>query len=189
MSFYRPKVYTASKLRHANMWRSIAEEPAWDHVEWTARWPHMAHLESGGLTHQQQIRLDELNAAINKAKIWGAALSVMNEERKALKAIQKHFEAPTDFDFQHFWTIDVTDVRRSDFVLLYGEETLEAPLRGAIFEAGVAVANGKTVLAVALDPRHTWRNHPLVVNFDTLEEARKLLLRYCTIPPARIIPQ
>lgn len=148
MNYYRPKVYTASKLAHAEMWRSLRADPLWDHVEWTARWPDMAHLESSPAA--------------------AAALE--------------------DTDFTHFWTIDVQDVTRSDFVLLYGEERPDYPLRGAIFEAGVAVASLKTVLAIGLDQRHTWRCHPLVCCLDTLEEARKLLLRYCTIPPARIIP-
>lgn len=134
MPFYRPKVYTASKLSAAGLWRSLRNNPTWAHVEWTARWPEMTHLEQ--------------DATIQ--------------------------------DFSHFWRIDVTDVQRSDFVLLLGIETLDAPLRGAIFEAGVAVALGKTVITVMLNDRHTWKHHPLVCCLDTLEEARQLLLRYHT---------
>lgn len=186
MSFYRPKVYTASKLRHAALWQSLFDAPGWDHVEWTARWPRMAHLESGGLSSADLERLKDLEAANEAATSWGAAVAARDEEIRTIK--RKAAVPLSDFDFQHFWTIDVTDVRRSDFVLLFGDETLEAPLRGAIFEAGVAVAHGKTVLAVQLDPRHTWSNHPLVCRLDTLEAARKLLLRYCTVPPARILP-
>jgi nucleoside 2-deoxyribosyltransferase len=37
---YRPKVYTASKLKHASMWRDLRS--IWSsHVEFTARWPDL----------------------------------------------------------------------------------------------------------------------------------------------------
>lgn len=42
---YLPKVYTASKIWHAKLWRELASDPEWSHVEFTARWPWMAHLE------------------------------------------------------------------------------------------------------------------------------------------------
>ena len=35
---YKPKVYTASKIHHAAMWRTLRGEWA-DYVEFTARWP------------------------------------------------------------------------------------------------------------------------------------------------------
>ena len=145
MTLYRPKVYTASKLSHAEMWKALHDDSAWNHVTWTARWPFMAHLESGSEY------------------------------------------PPSYFDFQHFWNIDITDVTRSDFVLLWGEETSETPLRGALVEAGAAIASGKTVLAINLSLRHTWSHHRLVARLDTLEEARQLLLRYYSSPIERVI--
>lgn len=36
MALYRPKVYTASKIRHKTMWRQLALE--YPEIEFTARW-------------------------------------------------------------------------------------------------------------------------------------------------------
>jgi hypothetical protein len=37
---YRPKVYTASHLKHQAMWNTIRTEPDWDFIDWTATWPN-----------------------------------------------------------------------------------------------------------------------------------------------------
>jgi hypothetical protein len=42
---YKPKVYTASKIWHAPFWRARAVDRTWDHVDFTARWIYMEHLE------------------------------------------------------------------------------------------------------------------------------------------------
>lgn len=81
------------------------------------------------------------------------------------------------------WSGNLRDVRGSDFILLYGRN---APLRGALIECGVAIALGIPILAVALDPSHTWSFHQSVTRFDTFREARQHLLQYTTmIPPTR----
>lgn len=38
MSFYRPRVYTASKPHYVKLWRSLREDPDWGFVDWTASW-------------------------------------------------------------------------------------------------------------------------------------------------------
>lgn len=150
--YYLPKVYTASKISHAGLWKSLADQTkresfAWSHVEFTARWPYMAHLEASPV------------------------------------------ERLTPAQFSHCWTMDLQDVARSDFVLLYAGE-LERKLsdmpygedsdvlRGALVEAGAALALGKRVVSVGLDESHTWSHHPLSLRLDTLERARLFFLQY-----------
>lgn len=36
---YRPKVYGASKLKHAPLWQGL--RMTWQDIEWTARWPDL----------------------------------------------------------------------------------------------------------------------------------------------------
>lgn len=36
---YHPKVYTASKLKHSDMWKAL--RLTWHDIEWTARWPDL----------------------------------------------------------------------------------------------------------------------------------------------------
>lgn len=83
----------------------------------------------------------------------------------------------TPADFGHFWAMDIQDVQRSDFVLLLGGIHEDA-LRGALVEAGAAIALGKIVVAVHLSPHHSWSFHPLVVRLDSLDEALKFFQRY-----------
>ena len=48
---YKPKIYTASKLHHATLWRSLREDPDWDFADFTARWVDFAEeLEHDQLT-------------------------------------------------------------------------------------------------------------------------------------------
>lgn len=138
MHTYRPKVYTASKLRHAPLWRRMHTGQHWSHVEWTARWVFMDHLET-------------------------------------IKD-----SPPSIHDFAHFWTIDIQDVRRSDFVLLFAMGDDEHSLKGAIAECGAAIALGKQVLVCGHIDRthHTWTNHPACVHLPNLEEARCFLQLY-----------
>lgn len=147
---YRPKVYTASKIWRAALWNRLARNTYpwgdglgdWSHVEFTARWPRMAHLEVG-----------------SEAK-------------------------PTHEDFARFWTIDVHDVQRSDFVLLFAHDRTISDsddsydLRGGLVECGVGIGAGKRIITIGLSETHSWSYHPLVIRVASLEEARRLLLTY-----------
>lgn len=71
------------------------------------------------------------------------------------------------------WIDNVEDVKRCDVVLVYSQgETL----RGALVEAGMGIAFGKTVIVVGTNESHgTWQYHPQVIRLPTLEVVRALL--------------
>lgn len=133
---YRPKVYTASKLRHAPLWKTLREE--WPEIDFTARWVDHAEKE----------------------------------------------KATTPTGFAHFWTMDIQDVQRSDFVLLLSTPADDGLLHGALVECGVALGLGKRVINVG-ECRTSWTNHPLVYSIPTLELARDFFSLFTVIPPRR----
>ena len=137
---YKPKVYTASKLRHIRLWRTLYDDADWNFVEWTASWvkDHAALAEANG-------------------------------------------EPVTSRQYQDGWVDNINDVKKSDFLLLYSGQ--ENALRGALIEAGVAIAQGIPVLTVSVPLDHTWVFHPLVRCFSSLREARNHLYRYTTMAP------
>ena len=48
---YKPKIYTASKLHHATLWRTLRNDPDWEFAEFTARWIDFAEeLEDNHIT-------------------------------------------------------------------------------------------------------------------------------------------
>lgn len=74
-----------------------------------------------------------------------------------------------------FWQHDLEDVSSSDVVLIYAEP--EHKLRGALVEAGMAIALGRKVIVVGDHPDFgTWQHHPLVHIVEDLEQARILLM-------------
>ena len=81
------------------------------------------------------------------------------------------------------WQINVREVLDSDFVLLYAR--LNPGLKGALVECGVALGAGIRIVAVGLEPEHTWGAHHLVIHVPTLKEARAYLLRYTVMVPPR----
>ena len=71
---------------------------------------------------------------------------------------------------REFWLQDEQDVRDADCVIVYAEP--EDHLRGALVEAGIAIATGVPVIVVGDHPDYgTWRHHPGVVGFATLDAA------------------
>jgi hypothetical protein len=85
-------------------------------------------------------------------------------------------ESPTPNDFRIFWMVDEEDVRTSDALILYAQEGDH--LRGALVEAGIAIANKVLVIVVADHPDYgTWQWHPGVVHAGTFEHAKTLILR------------
>jgi len=43
---YKPKVYTASKLHHHVLWKSLRANRDWDFVEWTASWIDVPQIQN-----------------------------------------------------------------------------------------------------------------------------------------------
>lgn len=73
-----------------------------------------------------------------------------------------------------FWEHDLEDVQKANVVLVYSKP--EDVLRGALVEAGMAIALGKRVVVVGENDGYgTWQYHPLVFQANNLSEARQLL--------------
>lgn len=70
-----------------------------------------------------------------------------------------------------FWLQDVQDIKDADGVFVYAEP--EDRLRGALVEAGVAIALGVPVYVIG--DRHpdygTWQHHPTVRKVKTITDA------------------
>jgi len=72
-----------------------------------------------------------------------------------------------------FWEHDLADIRSADAVLVYAEP--EDKLRGALVEAGMALALRQRVVVVGEHPDFgTWQYHPLVSRVPDLDSARIL---------------
>jgi nucleoside 2-deoxyribosyltransferase len=114
------RVYTASKLKHAALWRRLCDCNAGIYLH--ARW--LKHNKIGTLDSPE-------NAS-------------------------------------EFWLQDEQDVKDADAVLVYAEGSDH--LRGALVEAGMALAFGVPVFVVGDHEDYgTWRYHPgvrIVKNFD-----------------------
>ena len=82
-----------------------------------------------------------------------------------------------------FWQHDMEDITEAHGVLLWTEHASEKPnnipwshLRGALVEAGMAIAQGKFVILVGDHPDYgTWRYHPQCYIVPDFETARTLL--------------
>jgi hypothetical protein len=78
---------------------------------------------------------------------------------------------PTPERARLHWLEDEEDVRSADVVLVYAEEGEH--LRGALVEAGMGIALGKTIIVVGEHPDFgTWQHHPKVFRASDLEHAR-----------------
>jgi hypothetical protein len=81
---------------------------------------------------------------------------------------------PSDEEARINWLNDEADVRSADVVLVYAEQGEH--LRGALIEAGIGIALGKTVLVVGDHPDFgTWQHHPKVTHAADLDDARARL--------------
>lgn len=73
-----------------------------------------------------------------------------------------------------FWEQDLEDIKRADVILVYAET--HHKLRGALVEAGMAIALGKRVIVCGEhDDYSTWQHHPQVNIVKDLTEALNLL--------------
>lgn len=83
----------------------------------------------------------------------------------------KHIEIGTKDSPENaktFWREDVADVIDSDVVLVYAGPQSTDDLRGALVEAGVAIATGVPVIVVGNSKCYgTWQYHPLVIRVPT----------------------
>ena len=127
------RVYTASKLRLAPMWRDLCA--ATPHLQFHARW----------LKHNSLGTPDTPEHAVE------------------------------------FWLQDEQDVRDADAVLVLAEG--DDHLRGALVEAGMAIAYGVPVVVVGNHADYgTWQHHPGVARMNDLASAllylRSLKPRY-----------
>jgi hypothetical protein len=79
-------------------------------------------------------------------------------------------------DMSIFWRVDEEDVRDADALIVFalpGDR-----LRGALVEAGIAIANGVLVIVVGAHPDFgTWQYHPGVVRAADMDHAKTMLLR------------
>jgi len=124
------RVYTASKLDKADLWKKLREE--YRRIEFTARW------------------VDSY---------------VPNEQEHECSP---HFLAVA-------WKQNLEDVARADAVLVYGDES--GALRGALVEAGVGLALGKTVILVGDAHCYgTWQYHINCVKVPTVAHAVTYLM-------------
>jgi len=91
---------------------------------------------------------------------------------------------PTRENARLFWLEDINDVRGADFVVVFASTDPANPLRGALVEAGAALAQGTQVVLVGDCPEFsTWQHHPLVTKFDsTIDAFRFILGREMTLP-------
>ncbi len=120
------RVYTASKITTAPMWRELSRK--WPHVMFHARW--LKHNEIG---------TPDLKEYAGR-----------------------------------FWSEDEQDVKCADAVLVYAAEGEH--LRGALVEAGMAIAFKIPVIVVGEHPDYgTWQHHPCVERVKDIAEAGEML--------------
>lgn len=77
-------------------------------------------------------------------------------------------------DWADLWVRCVCEAASADALLLYREPG--EFLKGALVEAGAALASGKIVYAVGCEGQ-SFTNHPLVVKCSSLDDALQILRR------------
>lgn len=126
------KVYIASKLKYAKLFRNYRIQWKADKIDLHARWFDQAHIE------------------------------------------QNSHASPEDFHI--FWLVDEEDVKTSQALIIYGEK--DDKLRGALVEAGIAIASGLLVIVIGDCPDFgTWQYHPLVIRAGSFEHAKTMIQR------------
>lgn len=123
------RVYTASKLSRANLWRELDRD--WPFVFFHARW----------IKHNNVGTPDTKEHAVR------------------------------------FWVEDEEDVKSADVVVVWAEGNEH--LRGALVEAGIAIANQIPVLVIGDHPDYgTWQFHPGVHSAADIEDAGEWLANF-----------
>ena len=115
-----PRVYIASCVGHAELWRKVHETPD---IHFVSRWPFL-----------------------------------------------EPFVDPTALNSRKIWLDDMADVRACHALIVYAVEGVH--LRGALVEAGAALALGRMVIVVGEHPDYGfWQHHPNVTHVATFENA------------------
>jgi len=87
------------------------------------------------------------------------------------------FVEPSATNARCFWQDDMADVRACHAMIVYALEGEQ--LRGALVEAGAALALGKLVVVVGDHVDYgTWQHHPNVMRVATLENAIAAIKQY-----------
>ena len=113
---------------------------------------------------------------LDKAPLWLRLIEEWDEIEFVARWPRLHVGTTPDAPCyaKVFWQHDLEDVSESDIVLVYSEP--HDKLRGALVEAGMALALQKPVIVVGEHLDYgTWQFHPLVYKVPDLEEARLLL--------------
>lgn len=78
-------------------------------------------------------------------------------------------------EFRMCWLVDEQDVKDCQALIIYGAQ--QDKLRGALVEAGMAIAMGKPVFAVGGHPDFSsWQHHPLVMPADSFDHAKTMII-------------
>lgn len=85
-------------------------------------------------------------------------------------------QSETPENARRFWVEDEEDVRAADYTIVWATEG--DTLRGALIEAGMAIAFGKKVIIIDRfgDNGGTWQYHPSVTRCNRLSDAFLILL-------------
>lgn len=74
-----------------------------------------------------------------------------------------------------FWLEDEADIGTADAIIVFATDGQH--LRGALVEAGMAIAMKKPVYVIGDHPDYgTWRYHPGVVRVKSIDEALRLIV-------------
>lgn len=113
---------------------------------------------------------------LHKAKEW-LRLCEENDHFIFHARWLKHIRLGTPDTAEHarsFWMQDEQDIRDADAVLVWGDEGDR--LRGALVEAGIAIACGVPVIVIGEHPDYgTWKHHPGVDFAPNIEAALEFL--------------
>lgn len=148
----RAKVYTASRLRHAQLWRDISQANApW--LQITSRWINEPHVLDPQGQEQDSARSPE-----QFARHW------IDDEEDVRRADYVLCYAGMQESFGY----DILHQKKTKDKTMVPEV-----LRGALVEAGIGIALNKRIVLCGASPSFgTWRFHPCVkAHLPTLEEA------------------
>ena len=114
-------------------------------------------------------KLDKVPLWTRLRREWEAVHFVMRWPWEHVGVIED-----TPQEARKFWVEDLEDVMKAQLVMVYGEP--QDKLRGALVEAGMAIATGRKVLVVGEHPDYgTWQYHPSVYQACNLDAAYGLL--------------
>jgi hypothetical protein len=113
---------------------------------------------------------------LDQAQRWKDLALEWTEVKFTARWVSQHVGSTPDHECfaKVFWEHDAEDVFASDVVLVFAES--HEHLRGALVEAGMAIAFGREVIVVGSHPDYgTWQYHPAVYRVPNLDYARILL--------------